>query len=161
MLSIDQQALLQEDARVQEIRTHVWKNHVQVGRGSWFPQHKWRDAVLNFLFAMAAGKRAVTDCPKITFGALTLQHDPNFGRYFAYGMGTQNWHTLPAKEEWVTVGCKSVEVEHALLCFVKNDRIKALCINFTEASPSNHFILLWKGQLRGAYHAFAQGVRLA
>ncbi|MSR84903.1 hypothetical protein EXS71_00450 [Candidatus Uhrbacteria bacterium] len=109
----------------------------QVSGLQCFPERRWRECFLHYLFGIWGGKSNVTYRPKIAFGNGGLRLDPGAREYWVYGttvganppphLGTEipEGHDDPPE---IIVGCQQVEVEQALIRFVKNDRIQQLTI---------------------------------
>jgi hypothetical protein len=123
---------------------------VQVGHCHQFPENRWREAILAFLFGIWSGKPSVWDRPKIIFGGLTLRLDKVEKRYFAYGRGADDYYdmplTCPTGSEDLTVSDSQQEVEIGLVRFVKDNQIKLFTINLQEGC-----LVLWKKGKRGEY----------
>lgn len=130
---------------------------LQVGAsGRCFPEERWREGILYFLFGVWSGNTAVTMRPKISFGGVTLRlapdpHalNPDIRAYYAYGVGTDNGMRLPVTkwEERLNVRNEQEHVETALIRFVKDDRIRTLFIGMCFGGG----IQLWKTSRRGEY----------
>lgn len=132
-------------------------NNVQVSGLTDFPELRWREAILYYLFGIWAGKEEVTDRPKIIFGTVTLRLDSEAREYFAYGRShEESPHQRFREEEMVMVGSKQVEVEQGLIRFVKNDRIRLLTI----CLPCSGRVTLWKKERRSKYGLHSQDIPL-
>ena len=136
---------------------------LQVAGFRVFPEHKWRDGILYFVNGMLRDKPEVTDRPKIHFGDLALRLDRGAKSYHAYGVcadGPPYDDRRFGKEEWLSVVCDQVEVEHALLRFVMNNKIKMLSISMktTDRSIDDPAVFIWKQKDRGTYRIFARGI---
>ncbi len=115
-----------------------------------FPEARWREAILFYLFGIWAGRESVTYRPKIILGDITLRLDPSEGVYYAYGANIETLPlTLPAGERddhLVMRTWKQAEVEVALARFVKNDRIRWLTLQLQHGR-----LVLWKKPRRSQY----------
>lgn len=138
---------------------------IGVGTLAIFPEERWREGILYYLFGLWSGDVAVTMRPKITFGSVTLRlipdpHalNPDIRVYCAYGIGFDMWssgegafHTK--REAHLSVGNGQDHVEVALVRFVKDDRIKVLTIHTGGGG-----IQLWKTPRRGEYRCMSVGL---
>lgn len=130
-------------------------NHdIQVGGWTHFPESRWREAILFYLFGVWADKEDVISRPKIIFGNVTLRLDLDAREYFAYGCSHDEQLPSFPKEATLMVGCSQDEVEQGLIRFVKNDRIKFLAI----CLPCQGRVELWKKEKRGQYGYTAYGI---
>lgn len=130
----------------------IISNDIQVSglTSQEFPESRWREAILFYLFGVWADRQSVTYRPKISFGDITLRLDPSSGEYYAYGTPTEELpYPFPVREdEKLTVrSLRQADVEVALARFVKNDRIKLLTI----CSECSGRLMLWKKSRRGQY----------
>jgi len=128
-------------------------SEIQVSGITCFPQERWREAILFYLFGLWANKEIVAYRPKIAFGTIVLRLDESRGEYYAYGRNQDGEcppFLLPIKEELV-VGPAQEQVEIGLVRFVKNDRIRRLAIK----SANSGLIWLWKQTKRGQYRVCA------
>ncbi|MEK7664219.1 MAG: hypothetical protein AAB340_02150 [Patescibacteria group bacterium] len=123
---------------------------IQVAGFIYYPENRWREAILAFLFELWSEKLPAFR-PKIILGQLTLRLNSIENRYFVYGKGADR--TIPevvkALDEdarLLTSDSRSA-VETGLIRFVKNNRIKALQIYFCYG----YSIVLWKKDRRGEY----------
>ncbi|MBI2594641.1 MAG: hypothetical protein HYW38_00010, partial [Candidatus Colwellbacteria bacterium] len=69
----------------------VISNDIQVSGSpsQEFPEARWREAILFYLFGVWADRQSVTYRPKISFGDITLRLDLAEGEYYAYGTPTE------------------------------------------------------------------------
>lgn len=119
---------------------------IQVSGLEAFPQDRWREAILHYLFGVWSDRKSVMYRPKISFGLLSLRLWPKGAEYYAEGRAVEYVPLFP-NEEVLTVSHQQVDVEQGLIRFVKNDAIKMLVINL-----ENHGKLrLWKKERRGEY----------
>lgn len=126
----------------------VIDNDLQVSGIFEFPESRWREAILFYLFGIWSEKLEVCDRAKITFGTVTLRLDDRNSEYYAYGRPHEVYpHQLFRDEETNSIGCEQVIVEYGLIHFVKSNRIKVLLINF----PDGGQLQLWKKERRGQY----------
>ena len=131
----------------------IVSNDIQVSglTSQEFPEGRWREAILFYLFGIWANRESVTHRPKINFGDITLRLAPGDGEYYAYGTPNEELPTeCPAGERddhLVVRSWKQADVEVALARFVKNDRIKWLTLSFRYSGR----LMLWKKSLRGQY----------
>ncbi len=130
---------------------------LQVAGFEVFPERKWRDGILYFVNGMLRDKPGVTDRPKIHLGDLTIRLDRENNCYYAYGVGADG-HPPLDDLGWHGVGCSRVEVEHGLLSFVMNNRIKVLWIDFDPNFAGGAVVALWKQKERGTYRIFTRGI---
>lgn len=111
----------------------VVNNDIQVSglSSQEFPERRWREAILFYLFGIWSGKLSVTYRPKIHFGDITLRlqpsDDPEGGEYYAYGHAEKPQEP-PAlgPDDLVVRSGRKADVEVALARFVKDDRIRQL-----------------------------------
>ncbi len=120
--------------------------------GDWcFPENRWREAILYFLFGMWAEK--ITR-PKIMFGCVTLRLDPTGRKYFAYGASDEKVPEAILPDHRLLVADDRGEVELGLVQFVKNERIRRLTIMLYDGGKLD----LWKTQRRGEYGCAADRI---
>ncbi|MEM9336537.1 MAG: hypothetical protein AAGA35_01625 [Patescibacteria group bacterium] len=122
---------------------------LQISELKTFPENRWREAILHYLFGIWADKESVTYRPKIHFGTMCLRLNQASREYFAYG-SSPNWEvhqSFRGEEILITEGCGQDEVEGALIRFVKNDRIRILAITL----GNDQFLRLWKTDKRSEY----------
>ena len=123
---------------------------LQVSGSECFSEHRWREAVLYYLFGIWGDKQEVTYRPKISFGNVTLRLDLSTAEYYAYGVSTPELHPEFTDAEILQVESgKQNDVEAALARFVKNDGIRLLII--TLPLSKNGALALWKKYRRGQY----------
>lgn len=138
---------------------------LQVGAsGRTFPEERWREAILYYLFGVWSGNVAMTLRPKISFGNVTLRLvpdpkalHPDARVYYAYGIapdGERCSHSAITRGELLFVGNEQARVETALIRFVKDNRIKTLAISMGTGGG----IQLWKTSRRGEYRCTAVGL---
>jgi len=123
---------------------------IQVAGLTYYPENRWREAILAFLFSVWSGDTYVLGRPKIHFGQLTLRLDRDEKRYFVYGKGsdlvvTEGIKTLD-EDARLCIGDSQATVETGLIRLVKDNRIKAL-----QICSCGHSIALWKKGRRGEY----------
>lgn len=146
------------------------ENDIQVSGRENFPERRWREAILYYLFGSWSGNSDVTYRPKIIFGSLTLRLDPENGKYFAYGRGT-GWPSdmdavdairlsLDPRFKGIHIICsdRAADVERGLIRFVKNNRIKYLRIDIETGKEGVKFVFLWKKERRGEYGIASFGI---
>ena len=123
-----------------------------------FPQERWREAILSYLFGLWTNKSEVVYRPKIAFGTIVLRLDQSKGAYYAYGKN-QEGEQAPYfnDEEVLIVGPKQEEVEIGLVRFVKNDRIRRITIT----SDNSGFVRLWKKARRGEYGVMSYNIPIS
>ena len=128
-------------------------NDIQVSGLACFPEERWREAILHYLFGVWADKQDVTYRPKINFGDITLRLDPSGGEYFAYGHAEVPQNVPPlGPDDLVETSGRQADVEVALIRFVKNNRIKQLrlCV-VCDQKVNRAQLVLWKKAWRGEY----------
>jgi len=131
----------------------VVSNDIQVSglASQEFPELRWREAILFYLFGVWSNKQSVMYRPKISFGDITLRLDQGDGEYYAYGEAHEELptvHPVGERDDHIVVrSWKQNDVEVALARFVKNDRIKWLTLSFRYSGR----IVLWKKERRGQY----------
>lgn len=131
------------------IRLKVGKE-IQVSGLDCFPESRWREAILSYLFGVWSGRQGVMYRPKLYFSGITLRLGN--GEYYAYGQSTDQ-DQIPSCNIDQSVVERSEEkekIEVALMRFVKNDRIKQLHLLFPSMSDTSSFVL-WKKKGRGEY----------
>lgn len=128
---------------------------IQVSGLKWFSESELGDAILHYLFGVWADDRNVTYRPKISFGGdVSLRLDPEEREYCVYGQVTGSTPPLHVTDEGVLiVGCQQVDVEQALIRFVKNERIRMLVITLRNHGK----FWLWKKD-DGEYDILTVGV---
>ena len=129
----------------------VLSQDLQVSGLTEFPEARWREAILFYLFGIWSNKDKVVYRPKIAFGDITLRLDLRDGEYYAHGHAESPEYPPAVKLEQgliETTGLKA-EVEVALIRFVKDNRIKLLRL---QLPASNHGqLVLWKKAKRSEY----------
>jgi hypothetical protein len=129
-----------------------FRRNIQVSGRTDFPESRWREAILFYLFGVWGNRDNVTYRPKIHFGDITLRLNRQSGEYYAYGHAEapEPSPSLRDSDELVSVSSgKQEEVEVALIRFVKNNRIKQLHLHFPELRGG--FLVLWKKDKRSEY----------
>jgi len=123
---------------------------IQVSGYTNFPESRWREAILFYLFGMWGNRERVTYRPKISFGDITLRLGD--GEYYAYGHERVREEIPPLdSDDLVETSGKQTEVEVALIRFVKDDRIKQLRLRLPSVSDDVATLVLWKKTRRGEY----------
>lgn len=116
-----------------------------------FPESRWREAILFYLFGIWSNRQSVIYRPKIGFGDIILRLAPGDGEYYAYGTSNEELpteHPVGERDDHLVVrSWKQADVEVALARFVKNDRIKWLTLSFRYSGR----LVLWKKSRRGQY----------
>ena len=116
-----------------------------------FPESRWREAILFYLFGIWSGRESVMYRPKIGFGDITLRLALGDGEYYAYGTPNEELpaeHPIGERDDHIVVrSWKQADVEVALARFVKDDRIKWLTLSFRYSGR----LVLWKKLRRGQY----------
>jgi len=122
--------------------------NIQVSGLTDFPEARWREAILYYLFGIWSNNDKVAYRPKIMFNDLTLRLNRGAGTYYAYGR-----LEVPEKpprtngDEMLKVDDPNqCDVEIGLIRFVKNSQIKMLVLNLQPGS-----LVLWKKTRRGEY----------
>lgn len=135
---------------------HASGNDIQVSGlvSQEFPESRWREAILFYLFGIWSSRQSVTYRPKISFGDITLRLDQLGGEYYAYGVAG-DIHDVPSVSEDARLGCggQQAEVELALVRFVKNERIRMLTLKLDSG-----LLCFWKKQRRGEYGMASWGI---
>lgn len=123
---------------------------IQVSGYTNFPESRWREAILFYLFGMWGNRERVTYRPKISFGDITLRLGD--GEYYAYGHAQVPENIPPLdSDDLVETSGKQTEVEVALIRFVKDERIKQLRLRLPSVSDDVATLVLWKKARRGEY----------
>lgn len=117
-----------------------------------FPEARWREAILSYLFEIWSGRPRATGYPMIGFGNITLRLDPSCGLYYAYGIPSKESpgyeHFVKGDEDIHVRSGRKEDVEVGLIRFVKNNRIKLLTLWLpTSGGP----VTLWKKPQRSQY----------
>lgn len=133
----------------------VISNDIQVSGlpSQEYPESRWREAILFFLFGIWSNRESVAYRPKISFGDITLRLDSSSGSYYAYGHA--EWPQEPPAlrpDDLVVTSGRQADVEVALIRFVKNDRIGQLRLGVVCAQNVHRAqLVLWKKTRRGEY----------
>ena len=133
------------------------KEFIQVSGLDFFPQDRWREGILYFVNGILADEDRVMYRPKISIGDVGLTLDAENGCYSFWGYDTNI--VPPVVDEatfTLTVGASQVEVEHALLRFVKNNKIRMLTLRMPMrgglAAHDDELrmceLVFWKGRER-------------
>ncbi len=132
---------------------------IQVSGFTCFPESRWREAILYYLFGIWGNRSDVTYRPKISFGDIWLRLDSSNGRYYAYGH-EETFEQVPplGSDDLIVTSDEQVKVEVALIRFVKNDRIKQLRLRFPAKSGDTCTLVLWKKTRRGEYGVASLGL---
>jgi hypothetical protein len=129
-------------------------NEIQVSGGKCFEGWNWREAILYFLNGMDAGKRDVTDRPKICFAvdepegyeALTLKFNPEDESYFIHQETFSNGNAFAPGRATYSIHASLRDyrhVEHALRRFARHNAVDVLFL--TDDHPvTPKRICLWK-----------------
>lgn len=131
----------------------VVSNDIQVSGlvSQEFPESRWREAILFYLFGIWSGRQSVMYRPKISFGSVTLRLDSDEGKYEAYGTPPEELTStlrFRADEKLFVDTGRQADVEVALVRFVKNDQIKLLILWLPQLRV---FFTLWKKSRRSQY----------
>ena len=127
-------------------------NYIQISGLQEFPESRWREAILFYLFGIWANRQSVTYRPKINFGDITLRLDPSGGEYYEYGHAEVPQDVPPlGPDDLVETSGRQADVEVALIRFVKNDRIKQLRLGVVCDQIHLSQLVLWKKARRGEY----------
>ena len=133
----------------------VISNDIQVSGlpSQEFPESRWREAILFYLFGIWTNRQSVTYRPKINFGDITLRLDPSGGEYYEYGHAEVPQDVPPlGPDDLVETSGRQADVEVALIRFVKNDRIKQLRLGVVcDQKVRRAQLVLWKKARRGEY----------
>ena len=129
---------------------------IQVSGLNTFPQHRWREGILYFVNGILADEDRVMYRPKISLGDVGLCLDAENERYSFWGFDTNVVPPVVDKAFTLAVGASQVEVEHALLRFVKNGKIRMLTLRMPvrgggvvlEDGPLMSELVFWKGRER-------------
>ncbi len=132
------------------------QKEIQVSGLLWFPEHRWREAILYYLFGIWENREEVMYRPKIHLGGITLRLNPSTGTYYAYGTSDDEecgpW--VGENGEELVVSCHQLEVEIGLIRFVKNDSIRTLLIRLEDGGE----ICLWKTRRRSRFGIDCRGI---
>ena len=126
-------------------------HEIQISGYTNFPESRWREAILFYLFGMWGNRERVTYRPKICFGDVTLRLDRQDREYYAYGHAQVPKDVPPLLgTDLVEPSGKQTEVEVALIRFVKDESIKQLRLRLPSVSLVATLVL-WKKARRGEY----------
>ncbi len=127
---------------------------IQVCGDTCFPEHRWREAFLYYLFGVWGNKQSVVYRPKMILGSITLRLWQKGQEYYAYGRPNEEppLHYGDEAQE-LHVGHRQAEVEQALIRFVKNKALKVLVITLNLG-----VVYLWKKRKNGEYGVSATGL---
>ncbi|MEK7461882.1 MAG: hypothetical protein AAB586_02310 [Patescibacteria group bacterium] len=130
----------------------VIRNDIQVSGLQGYPESRWREAILSYLFGVWSNKPSVIYRPKISFGGITLRLDLTNWEYYAYGHAEIPQEAPPlGPDDLVETLGKQVAVEVALMRFVKDNRIKQLRLCLPSIPRDGATFILWKKERRGEY----------
>ncbi len=129
---------------------------IQVSGLNIFPQHRWREAILYFVNGILADEDRVTYRPKISIGDVGLRLDAEHERYSFWGYHTDVVPPVVEESATLVAGASQMEVEYALLRFVKNNNIRMLRLRMPvrggsarlEDGPHIGELVFWKGRQR-------------
>lgn len=119
-----------------------FSTEIQVFGLNVFPENRWRNAILHFLFGMWSETEAAMTRPKISFKGFTLRFDSELNRFVAYKNAGHVEDTTLETFLGETGNAELMETEHvlelqapswqeaeiALMRFVKCSRIRVLAI---------------------------------
>lgn len=127
---------------------------IQVSGNTCFETGEWRKAILYYLFGVWEDRQNVMYRPKISFKRVTLFLGVNSGTYLACGETTTVEPAVPTNTSSVLrVGCSQMEVEYALVKFVKNNNLRMLIIHLDEGE-----LRFTKGHARSDLTIWASGI---
>ena len=128
-------------------------NDIQVSGLEGFPESRWREAILFYLFGIWSGRESVTYRPKLCFGDITLRLDRQNGEYYAYGHAEVPQDVPPlGPDDLVETSGRQAAVEVALIRFVKDNRIKQLRLGvMTDQKVHCAQLVFWKKARRSEY----------
>jgi hypothetical protein len=127
---------------------------IQVSGGKCFEGWNWREAIYYFLNGMDAGKRDVTDRPKICFTVecpesyegLALKLNPEDESYFIYQESIDDGDAFAPGHATQSIHASLRDyrhVEHALRRFARNNAVDVLFLE-DEHPVTPKRICLWK-----------------
>ena len=125
--------------------------NIVVNGSKKFPESRWREAILHFLFQNWSNERRVH--PEISFGDVILRL--NWGKggpeYYAYGRGSEEPPSLPfgTPGQLIVLEPMQNNVDVAMARFVKDRQIRWLILGFWEWRRGR--VYLWKKPQRNQY----------
>lgn len=119
-----------------------------------YPESRWRQAILRFLFGIWSGDPVITARPEILLENVTIRLFNN--RYVAFGRPTSEQPPVMSLGESLVAGDRKTDVEVALVQFVKNDRIKM--VTLALGCNGDRFVALWKKERRGEFGFWAKNI---
>lgn len=124
-------------------------NDIQVSGLSCYPEERWREAILHFLFGVWGNKDQVMYRPKISFGGIVLRLNTSNCEYYAYKQASVSQEEPPpcSSCDLVEHSGRQADIEVALIRFVKDNRIKQLRLWLRSGQE----IIFWKKDKRGEY----------
>jgi hypothetical protein len=135
----------------------IQQKELQVSGLRCFPENRWREAILYYLFGIWGNKKEVTYRPKINLGGVTLRLDHCVDAYYAYGFSEEEYSRDGLGIGELSVGYQRLEVENGLIRFVKDDTIRALFINFANGGR----LCIWKKSQRSRFGISCRGIPIA
>lgn len=120
-----------------------------------YPESRWRQAILRFLFGIWSGDPTVTCRPELRIGNVTLRLFNE--RYVAFGSveGDEVPPTIPITQS-LLVGDRKADAEVALVRFVKDDRIKM--VNLVLGNNKDRYLAIWKKDRRGEFGFWVKNI---
>jgi hypothetical protein len=123
---------------------------LKVGTKS-FPERRWREALLYYLFGIWGEREDVMSNPLIELGGVTIRLNTNAGEYHADGTSIESLEDPHLSGEFsfnevLLIGYEQELVENALVRFVKNNRIRVLHIEWPPYSGEKEWkkVYIWK-----------------
>lgn len=140
----------------------VVNNDIQVSGlvSQEYPEARWKEAILFYLFGVWSNKQSVMYRPKISFGDITLRLDPSSAEYYAYGH-QEKPQEIPqiSSNDLVVPTARQADVEVGLIRFVKNPKIRQLRLTLeTHDKMFLGQLVFWKKVRRGEYGVAQLGI---
>src|SRR4051812_20900676 len=121
--------------------------------GKKFPESRWREAILHFLFGIWGNDPIVMGNPQITFGEMTLRLDKKERKYYGFGhFGPDGERPIELIDRRIHTFPDQREVEIGLVRFVKDPDVPMITIQLDKAG----WLHLWKVERRGEYRCYAE-----
>jgi hypothetical protein len=126
-----------------------------------YPELRWKEAILFYLFGVWSNRESVMYRPKISFGDITLRLDISSAEYYAYGHQESPREDVPplGANDLVVTSARQSEVEVGLIRFVKNPKIRQLRLTLeTHDKMYLGTLVFWKKAKRGEYGVAGLGL---
>ena len=126
---------------------------IQISGLRVFPRGEWRNAILHYLTGVWAGHNNVTYRPKVCwseagFSRMPVEDDsdltPLFYELYAGDEAFGRTPPFVMEEQTIRVSAERLQLEAALVRFVRNDKLMMLVVDGADHEGSRLRLFFWK-----------------